>query len=94
MIQARCYGAGMKNLRLTICNFRDSKFVIMTSLGAILHAAIARVQAADPDEARLKCEWLTSRVLGCPRLELAARKKQSLSQFQIRLIEKGAARLA
>ncbi len=47
-----------------------------------------------PDEARLKCEWLTSHVLGCPRLELSARKDQSLSESQVRQIEAGATRLA
>jgi release factor glutamine methyltransferase len=42
----------------------------------------------------LKCEWLMSRILGCPRLELSARKDQSLSEFQYRQIEEGATRLA
>ena len=66
----------------------------MTSLGATLDTVTARVQATMPDEARLKCEWLTSRILGCPRLELSARKDQSLSESHVRQIEEGAARLA
>ncbi|MBU4366077.1 MAG: peptide chain release factor N(5)-glutamine methyltransferase, partial [Verrucomicrobia bacterium] len=66
----------------------------MPALGAILDTVTARVQTSDPDEARLKCEWLTSRILGCPRLELSARKDQSLSESQVRQIEEGAARLA
>ena len=66
----------------------------MISLGAILDTVTARVQATVPNEARLKCEWLTSRILGCPRLELSARKDQSLSESQVRQIEAGATRLA
>ena len=66
----------------------------MPSLGAILDTVTARVQASMPDEARLRCEWLTSRILGCPRLELSARKDQSLSELQYRQIEAGATRLA
>ena len=66
----------------------------MPSLGAILDIVTARVQVTMPDEARLKCEWLTSRILGCPRLELSARKDQSLSESQVRQIEAGATRLA
>ncbi|MFH1476173.1 MAG: peptide chain release factor N(5)-glutamine methyltransferase [Verrucomicrobiota bacterium] len=66
----------------------------MPSLGAMLDTVTARVQAIMPDEARLKCEWLTSRILGCSRLELPARKDQSLSELQVRQIEEGAARLA
>ena len=65
----------------------------MASLGSILDAAITRVQATVPDEARLKCEWLTSHILGCPRLELASRSEQLLTTLQIRQIEEGAARL-
>lgn len=66
----------------------------MPALGAILDTITARVQTADPGEARLKCEWLTSHILGCPRLELSARKGQGLSEFQCRRIEEGAVRLA
>jgi release factor glutamine methyltransferase len=66
----------------------------MPSLSAILDTVTVRVQATMPDEARLKCEWLTSRICGCPRLELSARKDQSLSESQIRQIEEGATRLA
>jgi len=66
----------------------------MPALGAILDTVTTRVQATMPDEARLKCEWLTSRISGCPRLELSARKDQSLSEFQYRQIEAGATRLA
>ncbi len=66
----------------------------MPFLGATLDTATARVQTADQDEARLKCEWLTSRILNCPRLELSARRNQSISRSQARQIEKGAARLA
>ncbi|MDP2991212.1 MAG: peptide chain release factor N(5)-glutamine methyltransferase [Kiritimatiellota bacterium] len=66
----------------------------MHSLGAILDTVTARVQTSDPGEARLKCEWLTSRILGCSRLELSARKNQSLSESQVRQIAEGAARLA
>jgi len=65
----------------------------MSSLGAILDTVTARVQTSHPDEARLKCEWLTSRIVGCPRLELSARKDQNLSESQIRKIEEGAVRL-
>ena len=65
----------------------------MPSLGTILDTVTARVQATMPDEAQLKCEWLTSRILGCPRLELSARKNQNLSESQVRQIEEGAARL-
>ena len=66
----------------------------MPSLGAMLDTVTARVQATMPDEARLKCEWLTSRILGCPRLELSTRQDQSLSESQVRQIEEGATRLA
>jgi len=66
----------------------------MASLGSILDAATARVQTAVPDEARLKCEWLASRLLGCPRLELSARKDQTISDSQVRRIEIGVERLA
>ncbi|MCX6992479.1 MAG: peptide chain release factor N(5)-glutamine methyltransferase [Kiritimatiellaeota bacterium] len=66
----------------------------MPALGATFESIIARVQATMPDEARLKCEWLTSHILGCSRLELSARKDQSLSASQVRQIEAGAARLA
>jgi release factor glutamine methyltransferase len=47
-----------------------------------------------PDEARLKCEWMTSRILGCRRLELSARKDQCLSESQVCQIEAAATRLA
>ena len=66
----------------------------MPSIGAILDIVAARVQATMPDEARLKCEWLTSRILDCPRLELSARKDLLLTEFQYRQIEAGATRLA
>jgi len=66
----------------------------MPALGAILDTIAARVQASMPDEARLKCEWLASRIIGCSRLELSARKDQSLSESQVRQIEAGATRLA
>jgi len=66
----------------------------MPALGAILDTVTARVQATMPDEARLKCEWLISRILDCPRLELSARKDQNLSECQYRQIEAGATRLA
>jgi len=66
----------------------------MASLGAILDTATTHVQATVPDEARLKCEWLASRVLCCSRLELAARRAQRLTTWQVRQIEEGAARLA
>lgn len=66
----------------------------MPTLGVILDIVTARVQATMPDEARLKCEWLTSRLLGCPRLELSARQHQVLTESQVRQIEAGAARLA
>lgn len=66
----------------------------MSSLGTVLDIATARVQATMPAEARLQCEWLTSHILGCPRLELAARKNQILSESQYQQIEAGAMRLA
>jgi len=66
----------------------------MASLGSILDTAITRVQAGVPDEARLKCEWLASRVLCCSRLELASRREQQLTPLQVRQIEEGVARLA
>ncbi|MDD5679299.1 MAG: peptide chain release factor N(5)-glutamine methyltransferase [Kiritimatiellae bacterium] len=66
----------------------------MASLGSILDAVIARVQTSVPDESRLKCEWLASRVLCCSRLELALRREQCLTPLQVRQIEEGAARLA
>ena len=62
-------------------------------LGAILDTITARVQAADPDESRLKCEWLASHVLCCSRLELASRREQHLTPLQVRQIEAGATRL-
>ncbi len=66
----------------------------MPALGAFLDSITARVTGSDPDEARRQCEWLTSRIVGCPRLELAARRNQALSEIQHRQIEAGAARLA
>lgn len=66
----------------------------MASLGSILDAATIRVQATVPDEARLKCEWLASHIIGCTRLGLSARKDQDLSESQVHKIEEGAARLA
>jgi release factor glutamine methyltransferase len=65
-----------------------------SKLGSVLAAGVARVQAATPGEARLKCEWLASRILGCARLELSARKDQILSEPQVRQIAAGVARLA
>ncbi|MBI2438357.1 MAG: peptide chain release factor N(5)-glutamine methyltransferase [Lentisphaerae bacterium] len=64
------------------------------TLAAILAAVACRVRAAAPEEARLNCEWLLSRALGCARLELSARRDQRLTESQVRRIEEGALRLA
>lgn len=66
----------------------------MSSLRAIFDHAIACVQATAPDEARLKCEWLVSHILGLARLELPMRLDQAVTESQRQKIEAGAARLA
>lgn len=66
----------------------------MPALGTVLDSITARVRATRPDEARLQCEWLTSHVLDCARLELPMRLNQNIAESQVRQIESGATRLA
>ncbi len=64
------------------------------TIGAALAAGVDRIRAGAPEDARLTCEWLVSRITGRPRLELPLRLGERLTAPQAARLDAGLARLA